>query len=177
MVESLKPVFQAGFIDGSPDVAMAIGLFVARWSLAEMPLIMPMLLATKSSQEVCASMLASTNSTEGKIKLARSAVAHSVTIVSDAEKSAIDKVLRDFVSACPIRNDMMHHLWGRRTDGLVCTIDYRKKVDDDRLRGRTAVTIFDACNTALDIAYRLCKVTGSPFVNEEAVRLLTLPPS
>lgn len=64
--------FGIGGLKDNPGAARLLGEFIARWSMAEATLMMPLLVAMGSNnQEVAAAILSSTNSTEGKIKLGR----------------------------------------------------------------------------------------------------------
>lgn len=166
---------QLAQLEQTPEIAQALGLFVARWSLAEFCLVMPMLAATNSSQEVCAAILSATNSAEGKIKVVRAAVQHSNREILPNGKEDVLRVLRDFMGICTDRNNLMHHVWAVNDESHALTINFRESSESS---GRTTIRslehLVEQSNRSLDIAYRLCSTVGSRFITQSIVEKLKL---
>lgn len=168
-----ETAYAPGYLDDAPELCRLLGLFVARWSLAEATLLYPLKCAVSGSDHVLVSLLSSAVSTEGKIKLVKSSV-QSSGIPSD-KKIAILKSLKDFEKACEQRNSFMHHLWCRSENDEVVTFDYRKPPGQNlRKTRRSEEDIKSACNNATVIAFEICKAAGSDWFTEEALIDFTL---
>lgn len=154
-----------------PQTISLMGEFIVRWSLAEMTLIMPLLVALDShNQDVAASVLSSTNSTEGKIKIVRSAV----QTMNDrfSRREGVLKVLSRFEKLCPERNLLLHHVWAyEEVNQQIVTIDYRKPPDHPgRVTTRSLESLIDLCNHIALISAEICAASGSSWITEEAVK-------
>lgn len=162
--------FGVGGLQHHPRLAALLGEFIARWSLAEAALLMPMMVAMGSRhQTVAAAMLAATNSTEGKIKLVKAAVENMATPTD--RKLPIRESLKKLETLCGERNALMHHLWAvdAATGGAV-TIDYRKPVGDPgRITARNEDELRDLCNRTVETARDICSACDSSWVDDNDV--------
>ena len=168
--------FGLGGLQDNPGVAALIGEFIARWSMAEATLMMPLLFAMGSQdQEVAAAMLSSTNSTEGKIKLVRAAVENMAERRPD-RRAEIKRALATLMRLYEERNALSHHAWAfdRSTGGAV-TLDFRKPVGDRaRITPRSEDDLRSLCNRTVEAAKEICAASGSDWVDEEIVEKLRL---
>jgi len=171
---SSESIYEVGSLASVPEVAMLLGEFIARWSLAETTLLFPLLVTLNSSnQEVGAAILASTNSTEGKIKLVRSSVENMPQ--QDARQAAMKSSLKEFEALCVERNAICHHLWAfRQGDEHATTIDYRRPANPGRFTSRSASSLRELCNKTADIAFAICILAGSSWITEETVKRFRL---
>lgn len=163
-----------GSLIAHPKIAELVGEFIARWSMAETALLMPLLVAMNSSrQEVAAAILSSTNSTEGKINIINRAIDNMVD--HSERKVPMKKSLKKLEIICPERNFICHHAWATNSDdGSVVTIDFRKPVGPGRFTVRSENTLQEICNRTVDAAREICFAAGSDWIDEEAVRKLRL---
>lgn len=168
--------FGLGGLQDNPGVAALIGEFIARWSMAEATLMLPLLFAMGSQdQEVAAAMLSSTNSTEGKIKLVRAAV-ENMTERRPSRKAEIKRALKTLAALCEEQNALSHHAWAfdRSTEGAV-TIDFRKPVGDPlRFTPRSEDSLRSLRNRTVEAAKEICSASGTAWVDEEVVEKLRL---
>jgi hypothetical protein len=163
----------AGQIERSPEVAQALGLFVARWSLFEMSLLMPLILAAQMSQETAAAALSSVNSSEGKLGLVKNVIMNSA--LDDTKKNELRQLINQTIPLCAERNALMHHLWAVEATGDIFTVDNRKPVGDaGRFTVRTVEEINALSNRALEAAHSICAASGSGWVPKSAVAALKL---
>ena len=159
-----------------PETASLVGQFIARWSFAEMTLLMPLAVAMNSSnQGVLASILSSANSTEGKIKLVTAAVENMISHLD--RKEPIKKALNKLNKLCEERNAICHHTWAfDHTSMQSKTIDYRKPIGDSkRITHRTDDDIRKLCNRTVLAAKEICIATKSTWITNENVQMLLLP--
>lgn len=163
-----------GSLDKAPAIAVLIGEFIARWSLAEATLILPLLVAMNSrGQEVAAAILASTNSTEGKIKLVRTAVENMQR--HHEKRDPIRSSLKTLMSLCEHRNSLCHHTWAFDfVNNHFVTIDYRKEQDPGRNTERSEADLRDLCNRTMVAAKAISAAAGSSWVTDEIVELRRL---
>lgn len=161
----------AGQTERDPEITFLIGLFVARWSLAEYSLMMAYLVATGSSrQEVATTVLASTNSAEAKIKIVLKLIA--IAPIDESRRGAIRKAIKRLEKLCPERNALMHHLWGHRDNGESVTIDYRESDEAKQQTVRTATSLRSLSNDVVDAALSICVATGSKWIDDAAAAQL-----
>lgn len=157
----------AGQIEKDPEITSLIGIFVARWSLAEYSLMLAYQVAVGSArQEVATTVLASTNSTEAKIKIILKLLG--VAAISEVRKNAIRKAVKQLEKLCPERNNLMHHLWGYRDNGESVTIDYREPDDAKKQTVRSAHDLRVLCNAVVDATRGISLATGSSWIDGAA---------
>jgi hypothetical protein len=165
--------FNAGYLHNAPGVARLIGEFTARWSLAEFSLLMPIIRATGVTQEIAAALLASTSSTEAKIRTTK-AIVHNSRI-SVTEKNEIKLAINKLSNLCEERNTISHHLWAISTEGDVYTFDHRKSHESKEFSSlRSEENLKDLCNRTVCAAEAICAASKSSWVNEETISALTL---
>lgn len=161
--------YVVGMLAEEREIACLLGEFLVRWSMAEFTLLMPIIRASGVSQQIAASMLAATNSAEGKIKLVKSVVANSP--LDAIEKKAIAEAVKALERLCDARNGICHHLWAVGNEGGVFTLDHRKSVGADGFRTRRSPEeLRELCNSTVSAAVAICKASGSAWANEETIR-------
>ncbi len=170
---SAQAGFSTGHLDQHPEFSILVGQFIARWSLAEFALLMPLRRATGMSQETASSLLSSINSAEGKIKAITSVVKNAP--FNAAEANGILAALGALSKLCEKRNVVAHHLWAVGHDHNVYTIDYRRP---DGAAGRiccwTERDLTDLCNATVAAARDICAASGSTWVTDATVKAMML---
>ncbi|WP_149312212.1 hypothetical protein [Methylobacterium sp. P1-11] len=163
-----------GFIDDHPDIVIALGKFIARWSLAEATLTIAFGIAAKVEQDISAGVLSSTNSAEAKIRLVKTAVKQSD--LPEDNKKSMTEALSGLLKLCERRNEICHHIWGATNHGDVLTWDFRQPPGlMKRHKFRTTADINRLSNAAIKSAYEICKSSGSRWVTEATVAKYHLP--
>lgn len=153
-----------GQLEKDPEVLALVGLFVARWSLAEHSLMLAYLLAINSTrQEEATTVLASTNSTEAKIKIVLKLL--EIAPLTDLRRDAIRNAVKKLSKLCETRNSLMHHLWGYRDNGETVTIDYREPDDAKKQTVRSAKDLRALCNAVVDATHAISLATGSSWID------------
>ena len=89
-----------------------VGLFIARWSLAEFSLLIPVMHAAGVTQEVAAVLLANTTSAGAKIDVAKSIVSAS-SLIDQKQTDKINKAINKLYDLVKDRNAVAHHLWAK----------------------------------------------------------------
>ena len=164
MTESLDFEIYPGQIEVDPEITAPIGIFVARWSLAEFSLMLAFMVALKSrEQEVATTVLASATSAEAKIQIVLKTLAFRKP--SDGRCDAIRTAVRALDKLCPERNALMHHLWGRRSSGEIITINHRETDPAKVQTVRTPASLRVLCNALVDAAYGISHATGSSWID------------
>lgn len=157
----------AGQIETDEEITRLIGIFVARWSLAEYSLMLAFLAATQSNrQEVATTVLAATASAEAKIRIVQKLLG--VAALPEDRRVAIRRAVKQLEGLCQERNELMHHLWARRDTGEIVTIDYR----DNGQKIRTVESLKALCNSVVEATHAISKATGSTWINEVGVQAL-----
>lgn len=156
-----------------PNQATLVGLLIARWSLAEFSLLMPVIRATGVTQEVAAALLATTTSAGTKIDVTLSIV--SASALPKNEKDDIIRSIKTLKKLVEQRNIVAHHLWAMSSDGETHTID-KRKLDNDpaRMKRWSADDMKALINQTVQAAHEICRSSGSPWIDETAVKALML---
>jgi hypothetical protein len=171
MTGSMAFEIYPGQIEADPEITLLIGIFVARWSLAEFSLMLAFLVALGvRQQEVATTVLASATSAEAKIQIVLKTleVANQPKDRCDAIRTAV-KALNKL---CPERNALLHHLWGRRSTGEIITINHREPNPASAQMVRTPASLKVLCNAVVDAAYGISSSTGSNWIDAEAAKQL-----
>lgn len=160
-----------GQIDADPEITSLVGVFVARWSLAEFALMLAFLVGIQSRrQEVATAALAATPSAEAKIQLVlktlEAAPAH------EERRTAIRDAVKKLLKLGEERNALMHHLWGRRSTGEIITINFRQTDSTKSQTVRTAKSLKALCNSVVDAAHEIAAATGSTWLSAEEAQQL-----
>ena len=118
MADEATPVeIYPGQIEADPEITPLLGVFVARWPLAEYSLMLAFLVALGSRrQEVATTVLASATSAEAKIQIVLKTLG--VAELSEERRDAIRKAVKALDKLCP---KMMHErisLWAKFVEGL-----------------------------------------------------------
>lgn len=170
--------FGVGGLGGQPEIARLVGEFIARWSLAESALLMPLLVAMDShDQEQAAARLASTNSTNGRIALVGKAVEKMTA--RPHLKAPIAQALNKLEKLCDERNALCHHLWavGLSTNAAV-TINYRIPVGKPkRITVRSDAYLRSLCDRTVEAARDICAASNSTWVDDDDLKRLRLTPA
>jgi hypothetical protein len=160
-----------GQIETDPELCCLIGIFVARWSLAEFALMLALLVALDSrKQELATTILASATSAEAKIQIVLKTLG--VAALPDERRIAIQKAVKALDKLCPERNALMHHLWGRRSTAEIITINHREPIPVKAQTVRTAEALRVLCNSVVDAAFGICSATGSTWIDAAAAKQL-----
>lgn len=170
------PNLKLGYLKERPAVALLLGEFIARWSLAETAMMLPLQVALGSpTPEVVSGILSATNSTEGKIKLLKVAVENMAASVED--KAALKRAVKKLEGLCEERNALCHHTWGfdAATAGAA-TVDFRKPDGPGRITPRSEDYLRDLCNRTVEAARDICAAADSKWVDDATVQLLRLEP-
>lgn len=166
--------FEVAELGSHSRIAELVGHLIARWSLAEASLMLPLLVAMNSdNQEVAAAILSSTNSTEGKIKLVKTAV-DNMTHCHELQ-DPIRKALKRLEGLCEERNTICHHVWAFDAHNkCMVTIDYRRPKDPGRFKVRSEDSLRSICNRIVDVAKEISSASGSTWIGEEGIGKLRL---
>lgn len=172
--------YEAGYLERAPEMCRLLGVFVARWSLAEASLLYPLMLVSGADEHILVGILASTNSAEGKIKLVKTAI--KAAEMDEETRKKINRSLSALEDLCRKRNGFMHHLWCVDPIGTPFTFDFRQapaRLDTPLSKQRRALQtegqLVEACNQVLQAAYEICAAAGSDWINTKSLELLTLP--
>jgi hypothetical protein len=161
----------AGQIEANSEITSLVGIFVARWSLAEHSLMLAFLAATGSRrQELATTILSATASTEAKIRIVHKLLG--VSAMPDERRKAIRKAVKELERLCQDRNAIMHHLWGRRDNDEIITIDYREPDTAKSQSVRTVTSLKTLCNAVVDAAHAISQATRSIWIDKEAASKL-----
>jgi hypothetical protein len=174
MAEEAAPFeIYPGQVEADPEITSLLGLFVARWSLAEYSLMLAFLVAIGSRrQEVATTVLASATSAEAKIQIVLKTLG--VATLPDERRDAIRMAVRTLDKLCPDRNALMHHLWGRRSTGEIVTINFRESDTAKAQTVRSPASIKALCNAVVDAAYGISEATGSTWIDAAAAEQLRI---
>ena len=153
-----------GQIDADPEITSLLGVFVARWSLAEFLLMLAFLVALQSQrQEVATAALAATPSAEAKIQLVLKTL--EAAAVPEQSRVAIRDAVKKLLKLCEERNALMHHLWGRRSTGEIVTINFRQADSSKSQIVRTSKALKALCNSVVDAAQGIAAASGSTWLS------------
>ncbi len=173
MTEAEAFSISAGQIEADPEITRLLGIFVARWSLAEFSLMLALMVALGSGdQEVATTLLASTPSAEAKIKIVLKTL--DVAKQSKDLRDAIKKAVKVLDKLCPERNALLHHLWGRRTTGETITQNYREPDPAKAQTVRTVESLKALCNAVVDAACGTSTASGSSWINATDAKRLKI---
>lgn len=174
MADEATPVeIYPGQIEADPEITPLLGVFVARWPLAEYSLMLAFLVALGSRrQEVATTVLASATSAEAKIQIVLKTLG--VAELSEERRDAIRKAVKALDKLCPERNALMHHLWGRRSTGEIITINFREADSAKAQVVRTPSSIKALCNAVVDAACGISESTGSTWLDAAAAKQLKI---
>ena len=155
-----------GQIEADREITFLVGVFVARWSLAEFALMLAFLVAIQSQrQETATAALAATSSAEAKIQLVLKTL--EAAPAREHRREPIRNAVKKLLKLCEERNALMHHLWGRRSTGEIMTINYRQPDPTKSQTVRTAESLKALCNSLVDIAHGIAAATGSTWLSAE----------
>ena len=169
----IDALLKADCLDANPGMALLLGQFMARWSLAETCLIAPALLAlglqdsyydqSKSDEGVAAAMLASVNSTEAKIKIVEKMLSANINLNDTTVK--LKASLKRLMKLAEFRNGLCHHLWVYDpAERKVFTMDHRQRpVYRERVTERTEPWMRALCNATVLTAADICENTPGIF--------------
>lgn len=173
MTETASFEIYPGQIETDPEICQLLGIFVARWSLAEFSLMLALLVALNSrQQELATTILASATSAEAKIQIVLKSLG--VAKLPDDRRTAIQKAVKALDKLCPERNALMHHLWGRRSTAEIITINHREPEPLRAQTIRTASSIKSLCNAVVAAAFGISSATGSSWIDASAAENLRL---
>ena len=173
MTGSLDFEIYTGQIEADLEIKKLLGIFVARWSLAEFSLSLAFLVALGTRrQEVATTVLASATSAEAKIQIVLKTLG--VANLPVDRHAAIRTAVKVLEKLCPVRNALMHHLWGRRSSGEIITINYREADPANAQTVWTAASLRSLCNDVVDAAHGVAMATGSTWIDAVAAAQLKI---
>jgi hypothetical protein len=162
-----------GQIEADPEITSLLGIFVARWSLAEYSLMLALFVAIGSRrQEVATTILASATSAEAKIQIVLKTLG--VATLPEERRDGIRTAVKALDKLCADRNALMHHLWGRRSTGEIVTINFREPNSAKAQTVRTHASISALCNAVVDAARGISEATGSTWIDAATAERLKI---
>jgi hypothetical protein len=152
-----------GLIEDDKELTSLLGIFVARWSMAEYVLMLALMVALQTlRQELATTILASTTSAEAKIQIVLKTL--NVSSIDEDRRSAIREAVKALSPLCAQRNALMHHLWGTDVKGGATTIDYRQSEPSKMHSFHDASTMRALINKVVDAAHGISEATLSKVV-------------